>query len=459
MEAEKPSCETHKYPIQLICFTCKVKMCCKCTGPHFKNGCKGAVVDLASYAEQNLMPQLSETLEKLKSGRQKVEDAAQKFTGVLPEIKKNLHTIKEKAEKLLTEIGKALAALEEYDSDSAGSAYIKMKEELELQLDSLRSAMKNDNMGQIMKVISATQKTMGDCELQLSGATVASVNKVLLNTEEFETMSKHLQGLVTTCQNVFKRKFWTEVTSRFVYGVCNRIGCYNKLCRYNIDTNKVAPCVDVPQCCSVLQTGKRIFISGGFNPLVNTLSEFLDETQSLVGKKPMENAKYYHTAIAFSMTQFMTIGGHDGKASLACCEEYSILDNAWKALPSLNQARQCAAAALSYDGAYLYVIGGADSKNVIERMDMKEKKVWDKVVLFDEVIFVGNNTTDCGTYNTKTGAVKKHSQSLKPDWYHCNKVCMINWNAYIMGSCGHLHIYKTAEKRVEEIDYSAAASA
>ncbi len=76
------------------------------------------------------------------------------------------------------------------------------------------------------------------------------------------------------------------------------------------------------------------------------------------------------------------------------------------------------------------------------------------------MIFVSSGTTDCGIYNTKAGTVKKLSQTVKSDNYYCNQVSMINGDAYIMGiSYGHMHIYRTDEKRIEEIDYSAATSA
>ncbi len=378
MEPRKPTCKTHGKSIEMVCLECKKYLCVSCTGPHFKDGCKGGVVDLPFYAMEDLLKQFPKALEKLEADKQKIEDSAREFTSALPEIGKKIRTIKGQAEKLAADLDKILVALEGYGPDSAGTAYIVMKEELEHQIKELPSAVKTENIDQIMKAISSTQKSMADSELQLSKAALASVNKVLLGTNEFDTMSDCLQRLAATCHSVLTRKFGVEVMNRFVYGVCNPMADCKKLCRYDIVTRKITPRVDVPQNCAVLQMGKRIFISGGFNPLANTLQEFTEETQSLVIKKQMNYAKYCHTVVAISETQFMTIGGSNS-SNLSYCEEYSIPDNTWKLIPPLNQARYGAAATLS--GAYLYVIGGNGGGNVIERIDMKEKKVWDKVAL------------------------------------------------------------------------------
>ncbi len=376
MQPVKPMCidKTHGNPIELICLKCKQLMCVSCMGLHYERGCKGAVVDLPFYANLKLMSKLRKTLAKLESNRQKVEDTAREFTGALPEIEKGLRLIKGKTEKLLEDINNALAVLKEYGQCSASSAYITIKRELEQQLKDLPSAVEHKDVRQIMKAISANNNSMSDRELRIRDTTISSLNKVLLGANEFDALGTCLQELVGTCQNVLSRKLEVDVISRFVYGVCNSMNSLMKLCRYDIVTKKIAPCVAVPQYCSILQIGKQIFISGGYSPMVNTLSELLEEAQSLVSKKVMTYTKGHHTSIAISETQFMTIGGCNSGGVLAYCEEYSIQDNTWKVLPLLNQARYDAAAALSADRAYLYVIGGNGGNNLIERMDMKERR-------------------------------------------------------------------------------------
>ncbi len=273
--------------------------------------------------------------------------------------------------------------------------------------------------------------------------------------------------------------FEIEVTSRFVYGICCPIGNFNKLCRYDIATRKTAPCVAVPQSCSVLQIGNQIFISGGGYPAGNALSEFSEEKQGLVGKTPMKYARYAHASVAISEAKFLAICGHDGKANLRCCEEYSIRDNVWRQLPPLGYARYSPAAALS--GEYVYVIGGSGGYETIERMDMREEEesLWERVTLAgptaaevslssysaafsisnDEIMVLvsSGGATKCGVYNTKAGTVKALSRSYKSGSYQYNQVCMIAGNAYIMGSAGQMHVYMTAEKQIEEIGYSDAA--
>ncbi len=464
-------CGTHKKPIQMICPECKQLMCYRCLAPHDEQGrCKGRAVDLLSYAEKSIMPQLLKSLQQFEPGGKKGEGAAKVFADALTKIEKSLREIKGRTEQLLAEIDRVLTTIE-------GSQYMTMKETIEQQIEYLKNTLKNENMDLIVKGVSDNLASIGDSELQLSGATVASVNKVSLGTHEFDALGECLQKLVATCQNVLKRRNRIEITSRFVYGICHNMDSYKKLCRYNIVTKGIAQCIAVPQYCSVQQMGKQIFLSGGFNPLVNTVSEFIEKTQSIAEKAPMNYKKYVHTTVAVSDTQFMAIGGNDGTSNLSYCEEYSILDNAWQVLSQLNQARHSAAAVLSDDSAYLYVIGGFGCDNVIEIMDMKEKKVWNKIALSGAtevslcdhsaafsiskdniMMFVGGNT-DCAIYNTKLGTVKKLPKLLKIDYYQTNQVCVINGNAYVMGDFGHMHIYKYAESKIEEVDYSDAISA
>lgn len=461
----------------MICLECKEFMCLKCLGPHTIRGCKGAVMDLPSYAETNIVPQLQETLKDLESGKEKLKESTKVFTSMLPRVKKDLLMLKDKIDELSAEINNALALLEGCDPNFP---YVIMESTLEQQLNQLKISVANDNMEQIIKAIESQKELQqnisagtGDAELRLIEGINLSVRR-LMETKEFVTLGECLQGLTATCQNIFKRKAIPEVASKFVYGTCNMIKQYTKLCRYDIVTKKIALCADVPQCCSVLQTGKWIFISGGGdNLVVDTLSEFIERTQSLVSKAPMKYSTRCHTMIAVSPLQFMTIGGYNGHACIVYCEGYSIEQNTWKAMPSLNQARCGACAALSGDYAYLYAIGGPDSNDIIERLYMNEKKVWEKVALSSEaevpfnsysaafpisideiMIFAGNNSADCGIFNVKTGTVKKYTQSTKADSYYWNSVCIIAGDAYIMSSDStHIHIYRAVAKKIEEIDY------
>ncbi len=487
MEPNKPKCKTHERKVRAVCLACKELMCFKCLGPHVEKGCKGGVVDLPSYASKSIVPRIEEMLKNLEQKRRKLEEAKKASAGALPEIKRSLRALKENTEKLLGEINKYIEALEGYNPDFAGSHYDTIKVALEQQLNEVKVAVLNDNMGPIIKTIESHKELLqqpnipaeaADVELRSIEETNSAVAR-LLATKEFSSLGECLQGAFAMCQNALKQKaVLPEVTSRFVYGVCGPADNYGKLCRYGLVTKKIVQCVPVPQFCSVLQLGKRVFISGGGNdPVVNTLSEYVEEEQKFVSKSSMNYAKISHTMVAISPTQFITIGGFNGSDVIPYCEEYSIPHNVWKLLPPLNKARYCSAATLSADGAYIYVIGGYVSDGIIERLDMMEKKVWEKVALSeaaevslssnsaafsisaDEImIFVGNNTADCGLFNTKTGTVKKHELKLKPDCYYFNPLCMIGGDAYFLGTeHAHLHIYRSAAKKIEEVDYHNAS--
>ncbi len=476
-------CKTHGHPIQTICTECKQLMCLKCLCPHSEKGCRGVVMDLASYAEKNIVPRFEEMLKDLERQREKLEGSTKAFASTLPEVGRGLLMLKDKTEKLLVGINKALASLEGCDQDSARSPYSTMKSALKQQLNRLKSAVASDNIGYIIETMESHNEVQqdiqpaGDAELRLVEQTNLALAR-LLETKEFATLGECLQGLVATCRNVFKRKLVTEVTSRFVYGVCDPIGGCKKLCRYDIIAKKISPCIDVPLYCSVLQIGQRIFFSGGWIPQVNTLSEFVEDTNSLVRRASMRYSKSHHTMVATSQTEFMTLGGHDETTDIAYCEEYSINNDAWKILPSLNKAREHPGAVLTIDGAWLYAIGGRDNNGTVERLNMREKKAWEMASLSvgaeislnsslaafqisaDEImIFVGSGKPDCCVYNMKTGGVKRHTQSLKPDSYYLNSVSVIDGDAYVIGGrFGHLHIYRTAEKEIEEVDYHDASS-
>lgn len=481
MEPNKPKCKLHGGEIGAVCVSCKRPMCFKCLDPHDETGCKGGVMSLPSYAKKNLVPRFDEILKDLESRREKLEGSANAIAGMLPGVKQNLHALKGMAEKLLADISNALASLEECGPDSS---YATVKSEVEQQLNELKIATANDDTECIIRVMESPQSIpagAGDAELRLIEQTSSAVVR-LMAVKEFATLGECLQGLVATCRGVFSRKVISrmpEVTSRFVYGVCSQVDCYKKLCRYNLVAKKITPCADVQQYCSVLQVGKRIFVSGGGEPVVDTVSEFVEETQHFVRKAAMKYAKRCHASIAVSTAQFMTIGGYTGGPSIAYCEEYSIQNDTWKQLPSLNQARCQSGASLSGDGSYIYVIGGTNGNGIIERLDMKKKVVWDKVAVLsgeaevslncnsvafpistDEImIFVGDAAPYCGVYNVKTGTVKKHARQVKPDSYCCNSVCMINGDAYVIGGQNaHLHICRIASKKIEEIDYHDASA-
>ncbi len=441
----------------------------------------GEVMDILAYAKKNLLPRLDEALKDLESRREKLEGATKAFADTLPGVEKNLCALKERMETLLKEINTALVFLKGCGPDFP---YDKVKSALEKQLSELRFALTNENVKRILEIMESQKELMpataagaGDAELRLCEETDSTLTR-LLTIKEFATLGESLQELVATCQNLFKQK--TTPEAGVVYGFCYPRDICKTLYRFDVGARKIVPCAAVvPKCCSVLQIERRIFISGGTEPTVNTVSEFVEKTQSLMSKAPMHYAKMCHAMIAVSQTNFITIGGHSGNGALEYCEEYSVQNDTWQMLPSLGWPRYHAGAALPGDGAYLYAVGGCDSFNSIERLDMKERKVWSDVTISggaevslngcsvafpisaDEImIFVGGDAPNCGVYNAKTETVKKHLQNLKPDSYCFNNpVCTIDGDVYIIGAqYAHLHIFRAASGKLEEIDYHEFSS-
>ena len=228
--------------------------------------------------------------------------------------------------------------------------------------------------------------------------------------------------------------------------------------------------VAVPQYCTVTQLQNQTFITGGNTPsITNAVSEFIMDTQRLIRKSSMNYAKYCHRTEAISTKHFITIGGENGLTAIPHCEEYSVDDDKWIMLPPLNKARYCTGSALL--GKYVYVIGGRGTTGEIERLDLTEKKHWAKIVPItaeitftsdtlafatssNEIsIFRGGNPTEVSVFDVKEQTVKKNVTNLKTDFYRFSSVCYIGHNIYIIGHNGHIHIYKTADKKFEDIDY------
>ena len=90
----------------------------------------------------------------------------------------------------------------------------------------------------------------------------------------------------------------------------------------------------------ITQIKGRIFVTGGYNPTVKTVSELNEKDKTLISKADMNVARYYHSLVTISENVFCAIGGYDMiEVYLKDCEQYNVDENKWKALPSLNEAR------------------------------------------------------------------------------------------------------------------------
>jgi hypothetical protein len=162
----------------------------------------------------------------------------------------------------------------------------------------------------------------------------------------------------------------------------------------------------------------------------------------------MKHSKYCHSLQGIIRNSFVSIGGFNGSA-MNCRELYSISNDEWILLPSLNRARYLSAI-LYMNNKALYAIGGYKSDNIIEVLDFDVRKAWTMLKLTsNEVLFLnspavilmskdkalilfGNNKTDTGVFNLPLKKINRHTCSKLPNYYY-NAVSVINKKSYILG--------------------------
>lgn len=69
------------------------------------------------------------------------------------------------------------------------------------------------------------------------------------------------------------------------------------------------------------------------------------------------------------------MGSWHGAESTKTCEQYDVVTNKWRMLPSLNDST-CAPGLIVMDNRYLYKLGGTSDIGKVEMLDLKECKQW-----------------------------------------------------------------------------------
>ena len=465
---ETLKCKDHSKALDIFCKNCKEVICYKCTNYHEEKGCKD-IVHLLQYMENDVLPMYKAEINNLKTNADSVEDSIKGFLLSSKSIKEGLVKLKEELETLLNTINNSLELLEVSGSvEEISSKYIEGK--FISKYEELKESIEKKNMNYIINNLNIQSKLeIGDSERYLVEAINKSIKNVI-NLEESNTLSKLLMDLNSKCE------FCTHcyINSKFVYGICSPQEKCQTLCEYDILNKKLIPRVTVPLACSVIQIADRIFISGGMNPYINKTSEYIKETSALVSKSPMKNCKYGHSLQGISKRLFTAIGGNNG-GSMSCCEVYSIPDDKWEPLPSLNNARSWLAT-IYLNNKFLYAIGGYNKNSSIEVLNFNERKTWNCLHLTynevefgnalaaipiskDEVLILcGYNETDAGIFNTSFNSIKKYSCSKLGDQYCYNMVSIINKKGYVLGYNGHMHIYDMVTRELTELEYSSILS-
>ena len=455
-------CKVHKKDMTMFCKDCNVPMCYKCVVVHSDKECK-CLLEITTYAKRYILPKYQQDIEYLQNNQKLIKESINNFTVLSEDLKKKIINYKEIIENLLDDLNNCMNQLDIIKNKN--TQFENMKNHIENEYDELMNSITNEDMNDILKKI--YREFIGIDLHKNNTQLIESINKLLndfIDINKVNTLNEVLQEYDK------KYKQYLKVVNNDVYGICNPQNNCKSLCKYNINDKKIYLSVNVPRHCTVSQIGPRIFISGGFDPYTNSLSEFIEKSQELILKEPMAYSKNNHAVEPISNNTFITVGGFN-KFALRYCEKYSILDNKWSLLPLLNIARYWIGTAF-IQNKYVYAIGGCDSKNSIEVFNINIMTNWKIINLASNdanfnnspgtiklsnneiFIFCGNGTNETAIFNIKNSTVKKQSIIAKPDYYFHSRICAIGRFAYIIGFNGHIHILDMDKKQITEIDHS-----
>ena len=471
-----PICKKHNKPISMYCISCKGFLCLKCTPLHSETKCKYPI-DLISYATTELLPQCKAQVHSLDEKKNIVEITVQALVEASDGIRQMLIQLRNRLLKMVDTLNATIKSLT-VSIDKSENIFDTVKQIFSTELEQLENSINNENLAYIMhkltdrEVFNVIATIDGEKEIV---TIIEKTVKQLIDSNDLDVLRKALKLLNGSYKKIANRTS-PKINSKFVYGICYKRLGFKQLCRYELDTRKLAMSAIVPRECTVTQINKYIFITGGYNPIINKCSEVFDTTKEIINKAPMKYSRYGHRAEPISVNEFIVMGGNNDTTTLSECEEYSIIDDEWKKIPSLNKPRYWHASVFMNE-RFLYVIGGCNTNREIELLDVEEKKVWISVPIsvnelkYDAciaafpiskseiMILCGDGSFETGIFNIREKKIKMCDLSLRPDNYYYNPACTIENNVYIIGaSYGHIRIYNIDEKKFDEIEYSAAFS-
>lgn len=457
-------CKNHSHKVQLICPICKQLMCYKCTDEHLGLN-HGASMSLPFYAQKNCIPFYESLLKELE------KPESNPLFSSLPFIKNGLLTIKKRLEEILQQLCKIIDFLSE-SFIIPQSQNETMKKAVSKEMKILVEAINNENMKYIANSLNFPETLNNILILENKENYIKTLQEsisTVLKHKELDKLNQSLRDFQKDCE-----KIRISTGKNCIYGVFNPTEELNQIYKIDLEERKMTKIDKVHNECSVLFTRKKVFISGGNNPVINDLYELNMKSLKLFHKACMTIPKYYHSMIELGDSNIATIGGYGTIGSLCDCEEYSISNDKWTKLPSLNYPRCWPGVTLFKNAKKLFVIGGNDSNGTIEKMNLTKKDLWISIkLIINEVefsyspaafnisdkeimILAGGNSTDSAIFNVKEKTVKKCSYALKPDHYYFNSpICLENNSLCAIGSNGYIHIFKTKENCFEEIEYKS----
>eukprot|EP00826_Nyctotherus_ovalis_P014209 TRINITY_DN13935_c0_g1_i4.p1 TRINITY_DN13935_c0_g1~~TRINITY_DN13935_c0_g1_i4.p1 ORF type:complete len:587 (-),score=70.06 TRINITY_DN13935_c0_g1_i4:933-2693(-) len=290
-EKNEMACGSHKKTLIMICKDCKSLLCLDCLTEHEEKGCSYPM-NLVAYARKELLPSYQAKLKDFGTKRQAADEILREFISASRNIKKGIMELRQKMEKLLNDMSKTLDYLDASEKELLNTNE-QMQSNLEAQCKQLEQAIESGNtlhiIDKVLNKLEIEHYVIGDSEKHLAKALDKAITE-LKKVKELDILNEILQ--------VYNSRYGDSINSsidkRFIYLITEAYGAAKKLCRFNVQSNELAMMLSVPQWCSIAHMGKRVFVCGGVNPCVDTVSEFVEVERSLVNKAPMNYSKYNH---------------------------------------------------------------------------------------------------------------------------------------------------------------------
>eukprot|EP00826_Nyctotherus_ovalis_P054059 TRINITY_DN7060_c0_g1_i11.p1 TRINITY_DN7060_c0_g1~~TRINITY_DN7060_c0_g1_i11.p1 ORF type:complete len:488 (-),score=60.78 TRINITY_DN7060_c0_g1_i11:196-1614(-) len=424
-------------------------------------------VSILGYAESELLLQYKERVDNFGKGIKTTEEIMKEFLASSVIVRKGLVKLRTKFENMIQIIDRSLELLGKGGVDLVVTKDL-VKANVITQYEKFKEAVKSENLSYIIERLDKPcAPDISDGEKQL----VEALKKTISDGIEKLNVFSDLLG-------EFNKKYQLLIKDRdtqddYIYGNCNPQKSAAVLCRYSIRSKKLECLIDIPKACSIAHISGRIFLSGG-ECFTNLTKEYIEKSLTLVPKAPMTYFKRTHTIQIINKNLFAAVGGYNGN-QMIYCEEYSISDDKWKEIPSLNKAR-CCTATVYLNNKLLYAIGGENTNGCIEALNYNEKKKWVVVkIMGSEVpcdyfpkavaisnnevfIFCGDHDGTTGIWDLKTNVIQSYKGSMLSDYYSRNQVCVRDRKGYVLGYHGHMHIFDLDTRKLTELKYSSILS-
>ena len=481
-EVENRCSTGDKKTVRAYCQKCKLYICTDChVTKHIDHDAE--VIDLAEKATRFLADyqKLSRTA-ILIADRRQVHIKDESIDAIVNDLKARLMKAKE---TLQGDIDKSVEATTNYIASSPlfhefaqkktelsgtnDDPLIKLKEELGKTCSNLLFQITKDQYETADKLLSPeTMKKYEEEVEKMTKLTAGDMNYIhelckLKNTQiQYSYDPMAVLGMIKIDTKAKKQErvvlFDREKSVINIYNAATK-----KLMLAKIDTGFVLPFRFVS-----IETGDNVYLIGGDNDHGFYLKSayMCDELRGvMLSLANMAEARSRHAAVT-NGDFIYAIGGENADGVLDSCERYEIKENAWKAMPKLNQKR--CGLSVCVLGNYIYAGFGWDKEylDTIERMDMERCKTWETVKLGKKqslpdlqapgMVPIGENsilifggykigeelTAETVVLDTKNGTVKKGKGLADPEAFISSEVKKIGDFVYAFGySKNGLHSY------------------